>query len=115
MAVYIDADDGIRRVGNNKKVYVMVLKKFNGAALLEDLKNKLASGDCAASQAQAHTIKGLAANLSLQDLREKAADLELALKNAGTTDGADISVISAISESTAATDEAVKIWISENS
>ena len=37
---------------------------------------------------------------------------ELALKNAGTTDGIDASEIS---ESAAATDEAVKTWISGNS
>ena len=112
MAMYIDADDGMKRVGNNKKVYAMILKKFNGAALLEDLKAKLESGDYAGSQAQAHTIKGLAANLSLQDLREKAEALEHALKDAGSTDGVDASEIS---ESTAATDAAVQTWISENS
>ena len=112
MEKYIDISDAMGRLGNNKKLYAMLLKKFDGIEMLEDLKNKLASGDIDGSKAQAHTIKGLAANLSLKDLREKAEAIELVLKNAEATDGADASEIS---ESAAATQEAVETWLSENS
>jgi len=112
MENYIDVNDAMGRLGNNKKLYAVLLKKFDGMAMLEDLKNKLESGDAAGSQAQAHTIKGLAANLALQDLRSKAESIELALKNAGATDGIDASEIA---ESTMATQEAVVNWLSENS
>ena len=89
----------------------MLLKKFDGNAMLEDLKNKLNKGDAAASQAQAHTIKGLAANLSLQDLREKSEAIEHKLKDGGST--ADIDAADII-ESTAATIDAIQTWLSEN-
>jgi len=111
MGNYMNVNDAMGRLGNNKKLYGMLLKKFNGTAMLEDLKSKLASGDVAGSQAQAHTIKGLAANLSLQDLREKAEAIELVIKTSGAIQGIDVSEIS---ESTAATEDAVKTWISEN-
>ena len=111
MGKYMNVEDAMGRLGNNKKLYAMLLKKFNGTAMLEDLKNKLSGGDVVGSQSQAHTIKGLAANLSLQDLREKAEAVELALKKSGTTDGIDTAEIS---ESTEATQEAVAAWISEN-
>ena len=112
MGNYMNVDDAMSRLGNNKKLYATLLKKFNGTAMLEDLKTKLSNGDAAGSQAQAHTIKGLAANLSLQDLREKAESIELALKNSVSTDGIDAS---AISDSAEATQEAVAVWIKENS
>ena len=111
MGNYMNESDAMGRLGNNKKLYGMLLKKFNGPAMLEDLKSKLASGDAAGSQAQAHTIKGLAANLSLQDLREKAEAIELAIKNTGAIDGIDASEIS---ESTEATQAAVAAWLSAN-
>ena len=111
MGIYLNISDAMSRLNNNKNIFVKFLKKFDGAAMLEDLKNKIEAGDAEAARAQAHTIKGLAANLSLQDLHAKAAALELAIKTAGTTDGINLSEIS---ESTAATDEAVKAWIEAN-
>ena len=111
MGVLIDEKDAMSRLGNNKKLYAMLLKKFDGLAVLETLKDKLADGDAAASQAQAHTIKGIAANLSLHDLREKSEAIEQTLKTAGSTDGIDASEITS---STSATVEAVKTWLSEN-
>ena len=112
MSIYMDEEDAMARLGNNKKLYAILLKKFDGAAMFDDLKNKLASGDAAASQAQAHTIKGLAANLSLKDLSEKASAMELAFKNGASTDALDAAEIA---QSVAATEEAVKSWISGNS
>ncbi|MCL2098988.1 MAG: Hpt domain-containing protein [Oscillospiraceae bacterium] len=111
MGNFLDEKDAMARLGNNKKLYAMLLKKFNGDAMLEELKNKLADGDAGALQAQAHTIKGLAANLSLQDLKEKSEAIESAVKNSGSTEGIDISEITV---SITATNEAVSNWLSEN-
>jgi hypothetical protein len=47
----------------------------------------------------------------LQDLREKAEAIELAIKNTGAIDGIDASEIS---ESTEATQAAVAAWLSAN-
>ena len=107
MDIIMDVEDAMSRLGNNKKLYMLLLKKFNGAAMLEDLKNSLAGGDTEAAAAHAHTIKGLAANLSFKDLQAKALAVELALKSGGA-DTAEIS------ESMAATEEAVRAWISGN-
>jgi HPt (histidine-containing phosphotransfer) domain-containing protein len=108
----IDVNDALARLGNNKKLYGMLLKKFDGNAMLDDLTSKLANGDTAGAQAQAHTIKGLAANLSLQDLRFKAEAIEQKLKDGGTAAEIDPAEIIA---STKATVNAVKEWLSENS
>jgi len=107
----LDVQDAMKRLGNNKSLFAMLLKKFSGDTMLEDLKNKLADGDADGAQAQAHAIKGLAANLSLEDLRGKAEYIESALR-----DGAAAAEIDAaeIAESTAATAEAIKVWLSEN-
>ena len=111
MGNFLDEKDAMARLGNNKKLYAMLLKKFNGDAMLEELKNKLADGDAGALQAQAHTIKGLAANLSLQDLKEKSEAIESAVKNTGSTEGIDTTDITA---SITATGEAVSNWLTEN-
>ena len=111
MGNFLDEKDAMARLGSNKRLYATLLKKFNGNAMLEELKNKLAEGDADALQAQAHTIKGLAANLSLQDLKEKSEAIESAVKNSGSTEGIDISEITV---SITATNEAVSNWLSEN-
>lgn len=107
----MDVNNAMSRLGNNKKLYAMLLKKYDGNAMLEDLKSKLASGDTAAAQAQAHTIKGVAANLSLNDLRAKAEMIEQKLKGGETAATIDATEITA---STASTVEAVKTWLNEN-
>ena len=108
----LDVQDAMKRLGNNKRLYAMLLKKFNGDTMLEELKSALAGGDSDASQAQAHAIKGLAANLSLEDLRAKAEVIELALKDGGAA-AADINAAE-IEESMAATKSAIEAYLSEN-
>ena len=111
MGNYINEKDAMARLGNNKKLYGRLLAQFDGVKMLDALKAAVSSGDAAGAQAQAHAIKGLAANLSLQELCEKAGAIELALKKSGAVDGVDTDGISAAA---AATAEAVKAWLSEN-
>jgi HPt (histidine-containing phosphotransfer) domain-containing protein len=97
------------RLHNNKKLYTMLLKKFDGSAMLEDLLNKIQNGDAVEAEASAHTIKGLAANLSLSDLRASAEEVDVLLK------AGDLSVdTSKIKISVALTNEAIEKWIAEN-
>jgi HPt (histidine-containing phosphotransfer) domain-containing protein len=98
------------RLNNNKKLYIMLLKKFDAQSMLGELLEKVKAGDASGAAASAHTIKGLAANLSLTDLREKAENIEQTLKNGGIN--ADTSEIEA---SSARTIEAVNAYIAENS
>ena len=63
--ILIDIEDGVKRVMNNRKLYVKLLNKFKDGTNLNDLESGLAAGDMEKAQTAAHTIKGLAANLSL--------------------------------------------------
>ena len=107
---YMNIDDAMSRLNNNKKLYIMLLKKFNGQTMLDDLLAKVASGDAVAAEASAHTLKGLAANLSLADIRAKSEAIDVKLK-AGDL---DIDAVE-IQESMNATVEAINVWIAENS
>ena len=107
---FININDAMTRLNNNKKLYIMLLKKFDGKKMLDELLEKIQGGDIAGAAAAAHTIKGLAANLSLADLRAKAESIDNQLK------GGDINVdTSEIESSTADTAEAINSWIAENS
>ena len=106
----INVNDAMARLNNNKKLYVMLLKKFHAQSLLDDLLGNIESGDSAGAKASAHTIKGLAANLSLMDLRAKAEDIENQLKSGRIsidTSEIELSVVQTI--------EAVESYIAENS
>lgn len=106
----MNINDAMARLNNNKKLYVMLLKKFDGNSMLSDLLDKIKSGDAVAAEASAHTLKGLAANLSLADLREKAEAIDVKLKAGDLNiDTFDIEL------STAQTVEAINSWIAENS
>ena len=106
----MNIDDAMARLNNNKKLYMMLLKKFDGNAMLEDLLSKIQSGNAGEAEASAHTIKGLAANLSLSDLRSAAEEIDNQLK------AGDLNVdTSKIEMSIALTNEAIERWITENS
>jgi HPt (histidine-containing phosphotransfer) domain-containing protein len=79
-AVYLDYADGIKRVMNNAKLYVKLLTKFMNDTKLDDLETALAAGDMEKAQAAAHTIKGVAANLSLAELFKQTLELESQVK-----------------------------------
>jgi len=107
---FMNINDAMARLNNNKRLYIMLLKKFDGKTMLDDLISKIKSGDIAAAEASAHTIKGLAANLSLSDLRAKAESIDIQLK------AGDINVdTTEIEISTTLTVEAINTWIAENS
>ena len=108
--VFMDIPDAMTRLGNNKKLYAALLKKFDGKSMLDDLIGKIRSGDISESAAQAHKIKGLAANLSLIDLKDKSENVELRIKSGAYPD-MDTSDIELSVECTVA---AVDDWIKLN-
>ena len=77
---YVDVDDALKRVGGNMGLYQKLLGRFADGNQLEELENLLTSGNMEEAARMAHTIKGVAANLSLLKLRFTSADLELSLK-----------------------------------
>ena len=106
----INLKDAMSRLNNNKKIYIMLLKKFDGKAMLDDLLTKIKSGDAVVAEASAHTLKGVAANLSLADLRAKAESIDAQLKTGDINIDTD-----EIEESMKLTLEAIEALIAENS
>jgi len=78
--VYIDVADGLKRVMNNSKLFVKLLVKFKDDKNLVELDEALAAGDLQKAQASTHTLKGLAANLSLSELYKQSLELETQIK-----------------------------------
>ena len=78
--VYIDVAEGIKRVMNNAKLYVKLLVKFKDDNNLTELNEALAAGDLQKAQASAHTLKGLAANLSFIELYKQSLEIETQIK-----------------------------------
>ncbi|MCL1793446.1 MAG: Hpt domain-containing protein [Oscillospiraceae bacterium] len=106
----MNIDDAMARLNNNKKLYIALLKKFDGEAMLKELLEKIQNGDANGAEATAHALKGLAANLSLADLRKNAEEADANLKAGDLNfDTSNIEV------SMALTKEAVGKWIAENS
>jgi len=83
---FIDFEDGLNRIGGNLKLYKRLLQGFVDGNYFEKLANALSRGDMDDAKLQAHTLKGVGANLSLVKVRALSAQLEEALK-----DGTDYS------------------------
>jgi HPt (histidine-containing phosphotransfer) domain-containing protein len=86
--VYVNVDEGVKRVMNNAKLYVTLLNKFKADTNMGDIETHLGAGDFEKAQGSAHTLKGLAANLSLTELFEKVRDLESQIKAKSVQGGA---------------------------
>ena len=78
--IYINEEEGKKRVMNNGKLYAKLLTKFKTDTNLKDLEAHLAAQDWEKAQASAHTIKGIAANLSLAALFNQSLDVENQIK-----------------------------------
>jgi HPt (histidine-containing phosphotransfer) domain-containing protein len=93
--VYVDVADGVKRVMNNTKLYVKLLSKFRADTKLDDLGAALAAGDLGKAQNAAHTLKGVAANLSLSEMFKQCLELETQIK-AGTVNMAQMETVKSV-------------------
>jgi HPt (histidine-containing phosphotransfer) domain-containing protein len=93
--VYIDKEDGLKRVMNNSKFYMKLLTKFKTETSLDELTAALASGDMEKARVQAHALKGLVANLSLSELFKQVLELETQIK-AGTAEAGQIEKVKTV-------------------
>ena len=78
--IYINEEEGKKRVMNNTKLYVRLLTKFKTDTNLNDLVAFSTDQDWEKAQAAAHTIKGIAANLSLTELYNQSLSVETQIK-----------------------------------
>jgi len=74
--VYVDVADGLKRMMNNPKLYAKLLAKFKDGNKVDALDTAFASGDAEKTLAEIHTLKGIAANLSLLELSARCLELE---------------------------------------
>jgi len=78
--VYINAEEGISRVMNNAKLFSKLLGKFKSDLSLTEIEAAFAQGAIDNAKNSAHTLKGLAANLSLIELFKQVLELETQIK-----------------------------------
>jgi len=78
---YINVDDALKRVGGNIGLYHKLLGRFVEGNQLDELEKAFEDGDTEGASRMAHTIKGVAANLSLVKLQSVSAELEHIVKD----------------------------------
>ena len=93
--VYINIEEGLKRMMNNGKLFSKLLVKFKNDASLEETEAAFAAGDLEKAKNSAHTLKGLAANLSLIELFNKVFELETRLK-AGNFDADQMALVKSV-------------------
>jgi HPt (histidine-containing phosphotransfer) domain-containing protein len=108
--VYVDQEDGKKRVVNNAKLYAKLLGKFKNETRIDPIFAALEAGNYEEAQGLAHTVKGITANLSIKDLNEKIVALEAQIK----AKSVDPQIIEAVKTSYAATLPEVEKVIAEN-
>jgi len=78
--VYINIEDGLKRVMNNTKLYAKLLTKFKEDQNIKTIETALAAGNLQGAQVATHTLKGLSANLSITELNKHVVELEAQIK-----------------------------------
>jgi HPt (histidine-containing phosphotransfer) domain-containing protein len=78
---FIDMEEGLKRVLNNKQLYMRLLKKFKDETNLSALTDAINANDLTIAREKAHTMKGIAANLSLKKLFLEVQELEVKIKD----------------------------------
>jgi HPt (histidine-containing phosphotransfer) domain-containing protein len=77
---FIDFEDGVKRVMNNKAFFIKMLVKFKDDPNVKNLEDALAANDYEKAQVAAHTLKGLSGNLSLTELFKQSREIETQIK-----------------------------------
>ena len=68
----IDYDDGVKRLMGNSMIFEKCLLKFPNDESFSKLKQELIAGNCEEAFKAAHSLKGVAGNLSMKQLYESA-------------------------------------------
>jgi two-component system sensor histidine kinase/response regulator len=78
----LDTEDGLSRVGGNRKLYLKLLRQFvdlQGRSV-EHVTDALAARDAPLAERLAHTLKGVAGNIGATRVHSAAAVLESAIR-----------------------------------
>jgi HPt (histidine-containing phosphotransfer) domain-containing protein len=78
---FVDIEDALKRIGGSMDLYKRLLGQFTGGDHIDPLEEALNSGAMEEAASLIHSLKGVAANLSLKKLSQAAGDLEQKVKN----------------------------------
>jgi len=105
--IYINVEEGSKRVMNNTKLYVKLLAKFKDDKNLKDTETFLAAGELEKAQVSIHTLKGLAANLSLTELFKQSLELETQIKAKSVNPDQIAALVNVYNQTLAETDKVI--------
>jgi len=77
----VDVQDALKRIGGSMDLYKRLLTQFTGGDHISPLEEALNTGAMEEASRLIHTLKGVAANLSLVKLSAVASELEQKVKN----------------------------------
>jgi len=77
----IDVQDALKRIGGSMDLYKRLLNQFTGGDHIDPLEEALSTGALEEASRLIHSLKGVAANLSLIKLSAAAKELEDKIKN----------------------------------
>ena len=77
----IDVQDALKRIGGSMDLYKRLLNQFTGGDHIDPLEEALSTGAFEEASRMIHSLKGVAANLSLLKLTGTAKELEEKIKN----------------------------------
>ena len=80
---YLNAETALARVRGNKVLYIRMLGMFTGSEEFGHFEDAIGSGDISKAADSAHTIKGMAGNLSLDAVAELSEKLMIELRAGG--------------------------------
>jgi HPt (histidine-containing phosphotransfer) domain-containing protein len=72
----VNVPKGLALVGNNKTIYLKLLKTFSNSTLHEELEAAVAAGDLEQIRAKAHALKGASGNLHLDQVYDLVRSIE---------------------------------------
>ena len=78
---YVDVKDALKRIGGSMDLYKRLLTQFTGGDHIDPLEEALNTGAMEEASRLIHTLKGVAANLSLVKLSAIASELEHNVKS----------------------------------
>jgi CheY-like chemotaxis protein len=84
-----DIDSGLKRVAGNRRLYLKLLRELAGhhADDVQDIRRALASDEHDRARRLAHTLKGVAGNLSATELHSAAKAVDEAIKQSDADPG----------------------------
>ena len=82
----INTASALKRLKGNRKLFTKLLLNFakNYGGITEKIKSSLSDGETVRARYLAHTLKGVAGNLSASELQAAASELESAIENGRT-------------------------------